>query len=93
MHSAAFKPANPASKPLRELAMRITWAALDLSRVRARLEAARARAEAQLAFYEKTVLEALEEPRAHWVGLRRARARREHLRSCYSIQLVSCAPG
>ena len=81
MHSAAFRPASPASKPLRELAMRITWAALDLSRVRARLEAARARAEAQLAFYEKTVLEALEETEGALVELGRARARREHLRA------------
>jgi multidrug efflux system outer membrane protein len=81
MPSAAFRPANPAPKPLRELAMRITWAALDLSRVRARLEAARARAEAQLAFYEKTVLEALEETVGALVELGRARARREHLRA------------
>ena len=63
------------------LGPRITWAALDLSRVRARLEAARARAEAQLAFYEKTVLEALEETEGALVELGRARARREHLRA------------
>lgn len=40
---------------------RITWAALDLGRVRARIRAADARAEASLAFYERTVLRALEE--------------------------------
>jgi len=40
---------------------RITWAALDLGRVQARLKAAGARAEASLAFYERTVLTALEE--------------------------------
>jgi multidrug efflux system outer membrane protein len=40
---------------------RITWAALDLGRVRARIKAADARTEASLAFYERTVLTALEE--------------------------------
>lgn len=40
---------------------RISWAALDLGRVRARIKAANARAEAELANYEKTVLTALEE--------------------------------
>lgn len=40
---------------------RISWAALDLGRVRARIKAANARAEASLANYEKTVLSALEE--------------------------------
>ena len=34
---------------------RITWAALDLGRVQARIKAADARAEASLAFYERTV--------------------------------------
>ncbi len=40
---------------------RITWAALDLGRVQARIKAADARTEASLAFYERTVLGALEE--------------------------------
>ncbi|MCX7872129.1 MAG: efflux transporter outer membrane subunit [Verrucomicrobiae bacterium] len=40
---------------------RISWAALDLGRVRARIKAANARAEAELASYEKTVITALEE--------------------------------
>ncbi len=40
---------------------RISWAALDLGRVRARIKAANARAEGELATYEKTVLTALEE--------------------------------
>src|SRR5687767_1478791 len=38
---------------------RITWAALDIGRVQARIKAAGARAEAQLAAYERTVLNAL----------------------------------
>jgi multidrug efflux system outer membrane protein len=40
---------------------RISWAALDLGRVQARIRAADARAEASLAFYELTVITALEE--------------------------------
>jgi multidrug efflux system outer membrane protein len=40
---------------------RISWAALDLGRVQARIKAADARAEGSLAFYELTVLAALEE--------------------------------
>ena len=40
---------------------RITWAALDLGRVQARIKGADARAEASLAVYERTVLNALEE--------------------------------
>ena len=40
---------------------RITWAALDLGRVQARMKIADARTEASLAFYEQTVLKALEE--------------------------------
>jgi multidrug efflux system outer membrane protein len=39
----------------------ITWAALDLGRVQARIKASDARTEAALAFYESTVLAALEE--------------------------------
>lgn len=40
---------------------RLDWAAFDLGSVRARLRAAEARADAQLAAYERTVLRALEE--------------------------------
>ena len=40
---------------------RITWAAFDLGHVRARIQAAGARAEASLAAYERTVLTTLEE--------------------------------
>src|SRR5713226_3306586 len=40
---------------------RITWAALDLGHVQARIKAAGARSEASLASYERTVLAALEE--------------------------------
>jgi multidrug efflux system outer membrane protein len=60
---------------------RISWAALDLGHVRARLEAARARADARLAAYEKTVLLALEETEGALVEFGRAQARRDYLRS------------
>lgn len=58
---------------------RLSWAALDLGRVRARIKAAGARAEAALAQYEKTVLTALEETEAALVNFGRSQARRDHL--------------
>jgi len=60
---------------------RIQWAALDLGRVRDRLAAARARAEAQLARYEQTVLQALEETENALVNLGQTRTEAEHLRT------------
>jgi multidrug efflux pump len=60
---------------------RITWAALDLGRVAARLKAADARADAELAAYERTVLLALEETEGALVEFGRAQAQREHLRA------------
>ncbi len=60
----------------------IRWAAVfDYGRVRARILAADARAEANLAFYEKTVLTALEETENALVGFSRERARRDFLRA------------
>ncbi len=58
---------------------RITWAAFDIARVRARIQGAGARADAQLAFYERTVLTALEETEAALVDFGRTRARRDYL--------------
>jgi multidrug efflux pump len=58
---------------------RISWAAFDLGRVRARIKAARARADAELAAYEKTVLLALEETENALVTFGRERARRDYL--------------
>ncbi len=60
---------------------RISWAALDLGRVHARIKAAGARGEAQLAAYEKTVLIALEETEGALVEFGRAQARRDYLRA------------
>jgi len=58
----------------------ITWAALDLGRVRGRVKAARAETEAQLAIYEKTVLTALEETENALVDFGREQTRRDFLR-------------
>lgn len=58
----------------------IFWAAFDLDRVRARIRAADARAEATLAQYEQTVLIALEETENALVDFDRRQARRDFLR-------------
>ena len=59
---------------------RITWAFLDIGRVQARIKAAGARTEAQLANYERTVLNALEETENALVEWGREQARRDYLR-------------
>jgi len=59
----------------------ITWAALDYGHVKARIKAANARADAQLASYEKTVLNALEETEGALVDFGREQVRRDYLRS------------
>jgi multidrug efflux system outer membrane protein len=58
----------------------ITWAALDLGHVLARVKAANAQADAQLAAYEKTVLSALEETENALVDFGREQVRRDYLR-------------
>jgi multidrug efflux system outer membrane protein len=58
----------------------ITWAALDLGHVRARINAADARAEAALANYERTVLTTLEETENALVAFGREQTRRDFLR-------------
>lgn len=58
----------------------ITWAALDFGHVRARIRASHAQADAELAFYQKTVLTALEETENALVDFGREQARREYLR-------------
>lgn len=60
---------------------RITWAALDLGRIRQRIRAADARAEGVLAIYEQTVLLALEETENSFVTLGRERQRLGYLRA------------
>jgi len=58
---------------------RITWAALDLGRVKARIKAADARTEASLAFYERTVLTALEETEGALVDFGQEQSRQQFL--------------
>ncbi|MGJ0483514.1 MAG: efflux transporter outer membrane subunit [Methylomicrobium sp.] len=60
---------------------RISWPALDLGRVYARIKAADANAEANLAQYEQTVLNALEETENALVAYNRERSRRALLAS------------
>jgi multidrug efflux system outer membrane protein len=59
---------------------RITWAALDYGHVRNRIKAAHARAEANLATYEKIVLTSLEETENALVEFGREQARRDFLK-------------
>lgn len=60
---------------------RISWAALDLGRVYARIKAADAQAESNLATYEQTVLNALEETENALVAYNQERSRRDLLAS------------
>lgn len=60
---------------------RITWPALDLGKIYARIKAADARAEASLANYEQTVLNALEETENALIGYSEERNRRNLLAS------------
>jgi outer membrane protein, multidrug efflux system len=62
----------------RLIAPGISWAAFDIGRVRARIAGSRARADASLAGYEKTVLGALEETEDALVTHARSRERLEH---------------
>jgi len=59
----------------------LSWAALDLGRVRQRIRAADARAEGALAIYEKTVLLALEETENGLVALAQEERRLTHLQA------------
>lgn len=70
---------------------RISWAALDLGRVRARIKAAGARAEAELANYEKAVLTALEETENALVEVSRARERERRLAAATQAAIVARA--
>lgn len=63
----------------RLIAPGISWAALDLGRVRAQIAAARAHSDAVLASYEQTVLRALEETENALVSHARARERLQYL--------------
>ncbi|MEO0998539.1 MAG: efflux transporter outer membrane subunit [Pseudomonadota bacterium] len=57
----------------------LSWPAFDLGRVRARMRAADANADARLSAYEKTVLLALEETESTLLDFARSTARLQHL--------------
>jgi multidrug efflux system outer membrane protein len=59
--AAGFDALGDAGTGTHLIAPGISWAAFDLGHVRARINAARARSEGQLAAYEQTVLRALQE--------------------------------
>jgi outer membrane protein, multidrug efflux system len=68
---------------------RITWAALDLGRVHARIKAADAEAEGLLAFYERTVLEALEETEGALVEFAQEQSRQQYLEASAQASQVA----
>ncbi len=80
LEAASFAGLGRDGADTRSFGPRISWAALDLGRVRARIKAADAQVEAQLALYEKTVLTALEETENALVDFGRERTRGEFLR-------------
>ena len=59
----------------------ISWAFLNLGRVRAGIQATEARTDAALASYEQTVLRALEETEGALISFNRAEARKSSLKS------------
>ena len=65
----------------RFVAFGIDWSFLDIGRVRARMAAADANAEANLASYQQTVLQALEETQNSLIRYDRALRERDHLRA------------
>ncbi|MEJ1962529.1 MAG: efflux transporter outer membrane subunit [Gammaproteobacteria bacterium] len=71
------------------LAPGISWAALDLGRVRARISGARARTEGALAAYERAVLGALEETETALVFHARAKERLTYLAAAADASAVA----
>ncbi len=64
-----------------QVALGVDWSFLDVGRVRARIAGAQAGADENLARYEQTVLQALEETENALVRYRNARAELDHLHS------------
>jgi outer membrane protein, multidrug efflux system len=77
--ATAFDDLGAAGSGTRLIAPGISWAALDLGRVRAQIAVARAGTDAALARYEQTVLVALEETENALVTHARARERLGYL--------------
>jgi outer membrane protein, multidrug efflux system len=79
LEAESFSGLGKPGSDMRSFGPAITWAALDYGHVRARIKAAGAVADAQIAQYEKTVLTSLEETENALVDFGRERARREFL--------------
>lgn len=79
LEGTTFSAVGAANSDSYSLGPKITWAALDLGRVYARIKAADARTESSLAQYQQTVLNALEETENALVNYNRERSRRELL--------------
>jgi len=79
LEGTTFSAVGAANSDAYSLGPKISWAALDLGRVYARIKAADARTEASLAQYEQTVLNALEETENALVNYNRERSQRELL--------------
>ncbi len=77
--ASAFNALGDAGSGTRLIAPGISWAALDLGRVRAQIAGARAGSDVALASYEQTVLVALEETENALVTHARARERLGYL--------------
>jgi outer membrane protein, multidrug efflux system len=79
LNAESFSGLGKAGSDTRSFGPAITWAALDYGHVRARIKAAGAGADAQIAQYQKTVLTSLEETENALVDFDRAQARRQFL--------------
>ena len=79
LESEKFSNMGNADTQAMGIGPRITWAALDLGRVKARVNSIRAHADAQIALYEKTVLTALEETDNSLVAYGQSQNRRAEL--------------
>jgi len=81
LQAETFAGLGKSGADTRNFGPRITWAALDLGRVHARIKAADARTEASLAFYERTVLAALEETEGTLVDFGQEQSRQQFLQT------------
>lgn len=81
LEASTFSGIGAAGSDTYSVGPRISWAAFDMGRVYARIKAADAHAEASLAQYEQTVLNALEETENALVNYNREQARRQWLAS------------
>lgn len=79
LEASTFSGLGAAGSDTYSAGPRISWSALDLGRVYARIKAADARAEADLAGYQQTVLNALEETENALINYNRERVRQKSL--------------